>query len=116
LETITISGKIDCLYQTRDGRWKIVDYKTGRLPAADASAILEKYDVQLAIYALAVKSAIGRMPDAVEIVLVGDEVTSVSLDLTDEFLAATSRKIHDAIEFLRSGTGGGVADVLAAAR
>ncbi|MEX2288214.1 MAG: UvrD-helicase domain-containing protein [Planctomycetaceae bacterium] len=110
LGAVIISGKIDCLYQSRDGRWKIVDYKTGRLPARNAAAVLEKYDIQMAIYAFAVQAAIGRKPDSVEIILVGEEITPVSLDLTDAFLSTTSRKIDEAIQQLRRGNGASVSD------
>jgi DNA helicase-2/ATP-dependent DNA helicase PcrA len=44
--------KIDAVYQLDDGRFEIVDWKTGRAPADEAD--LERKQLQLALYRLAV--------------------------------------------------------------
>lgn len=65
-----ITGKLDCLLETADGRWAIVDYKTGKIPKGRGSAdVFAEYEMQLAIYALAVERLIGRRPDRAELLL-----------------------------------------------
>ena len=100
-EAIVISGQIDCLVQTAKGRWQVFDYKTGRAPDGAPETLLEKYDVQLTLYALAVQQAIGRLPDSVEIVLLGDEVLRIPLDLDERLLADVAERIDAAVRRLR---------------
>ena len=38
-ERAIIRGQIDCLIQTDRGDWKIIDYKTGRVPDDSAAAL-----------------------------------------------------------------------------
>jgi len=99
-ETI-IAGKIDCLLQTNDGRWLLLDYKTGQLPLTQPGAVIERYGLQLALYALAVRELIGRLPDAVEIIALDEGLHRIPLQLTREFLAAASRRVDGAVDRLR---------------
>ena len=55
---IVISGIIDCLAFNPDGSMLLVDYKTGKPPAADA--VPEGYAYQLAIYEKVVRERWGR--------------------------------------------------------
>lgn len=55
---IVISGIIDCLDFNPDGSMLLVDYKTGKPPAADA--VPEGYAYQLAIYEKVVRERWGR--------------------------------------------------------
>ena len=55
---IVISGIIDCLAFTPDGSMLLVDYKTGKPPAA--GAVPEGYAYQLAIYEKVVRERWGR--------------------------------------------------------
>ena len=57
-----LRGQIDLVLRGRDGSLTIVDYKTSRI---DASGVEEKaadYELQLRIYALAVRDIFGRAP------------------------------------------------------
>jgi DNA helicase-2/ATP-dependent DNA helicase PcrA len=45
-----VRGRIDAVFQDADGRWDLVDWKTGRRPSA---AQLRAKSVQLAAYRLA---------------------------------------------------------------
>ncbi|HJP66250.1 MAG TPA: ATP-dependent DNA helicase [Actinomycetota bacterium] len=54
----TISGRIDAIYGTPEGRWEIVDYKTGKPPRADD----ELAGLQLDLYALAATEVWGKDP------------------------------------------------------
>jgi ATP-dependent exoDNAse (exonuclease V) beta subunit len=96
-----IAGQIDCLFQTADGRWTLIDYKTGRLPLTQPGAIVEKYGVQMALYALAARELLGRLPDTVEIVAVHDEVRRYRVEVSKAFLAAISRRVDSAVAQLR---------------
>ena len=49
IEGIAIKGRIDAIYGVPDGRWEVVDWKTGQLPHADDPLA----GVQLDLYALA---------------------------------------------------------------
>lgn len=52
---LEISGVIDCMYENADGRWTIVDYKTGRVPTA-AEGKNAGYMYQLSLYRLAAET------------------------------------------------------------
>ncbi|MFN0053924.1 MAG: UvrD-helicase domain-containing protein [Planctomycetales bacterium] len=77
----TITGKLDVLLQGADGNWSVVDYKTGRLPPGNGpQAMLLDYEMQLAIYALAVERLTGTFPVRAELVLLRDEARRVGFD------------------------------------
>ncbi|MGH9025954.1 MAG: PD-(D/E)XK nuclease family protein, partial [Acidimicrobiia bacterium] len=54
-----VEGFIDLLYDSPDGL-VVVDYKTDRVGDDDLDALLDRYRVQGATYALALASALGR--------------------------------------------------------
>jgi len=99
-ELAVVTGKLDCLLHGADETWKIVDYKTGRVPSSDPAAIAEHFAIQLVLYAYAVRSMIGRFPDAIEIVTLHDEVRRFPLVLWDELIEPVSRRIDAAVWFL----------------
>ncbi|MFQ5731349.1 MAG: PD-(D/E)XK nuclease family protein [Planctomycetaceae bacterium] len=74
-----ISGQIDCLYRTGDDRWHLVDFKTGRQHADDPPALIDAYAVQLGLYAQAAAPLLGRPPDEVAIVQIGDAVRRLTV-------------------------------------
>ena len=101
-QTVTITGQIDCLVQTADDRWKIFDYKTGRVPQKHSAAILKKYEIQLLLYSLACREMLDRFPDSVELVLLqSDAVHRVPFEITKDVLSSVSRRIESAIQHLR---------------
>lgn len=53
LKSGLIQGTLDLLYQTQDGRWVILDYKTSRLEGATLEALGSRYQSQMMLYALA---------------------------------------------------------------
>jgi ATP-dependent helicase/nuclease subunit A len=57
-----LSGSIDGAYLLPDGRWQIVDYKTNQVTAAEVPSEAKKYELQLAVYALALEAATGEPP------------------------------------------------------
>ena len=57
-----IRGYIDCLYQDTAGAWRIVDYKTNDVTAAELDHITKRYEMQLYVYAMAAEQALGTSP------------------------------------------------------
>lgn len=66
-----LQGYLDCLWQDAAGDWRLIDYKTTTLVAADgepdtmqavAKEKAEEYRLQLEVYALAVEGAYGVRP------------------------------------------------------
>jgi DNA helicase-2/ATP-dependent DNA helicase PcrA len=56
LDGIVVGGRIDAVFGTADGRWEIVDYKTGQVPREDD----ELSRLQLDLYALACTEVWGK--------------------------------------------------------
>ena len=102
-EQAIVSGQIDCLIQTGDGTWKIIDYKTGRVPEGDPAALFEHFSIQLVLYAQAVRAMTGRLPDSIEIVALHEKIRRFPLTLWDEFLEDVTRRIDAAIGLLAAG-------------
>jgi len=100
--SITISGQIDSLLEMPDGTWMVIDYKTGRIPSEGPQGLLQRYDLQLALYAMAVREMIGRLPDSVELVLIHDHIERIPFPLTDDVLADIGARVDAAITWLRS--------------
>lgn len=57
-----LQGYIDCLYQSSDSRWHVVDYKTNQVSAKGVGELAEKYELQMLVYGLAVESFWGVGP------------------------------------------------------
>jgi ATP-dependent helicase/nuclease subunit A len=56
-------GFIDCLYQGRDGLWRLIDFKTHRTAGDETfAAVANQYAAQLLVYSLAVEQALGAPP------------------------------------------------------
>jgi ATP-dependent helicase/nuclease subunit A len=102
-EKAIVSGQIDCLVQTAEGRWKIIDYKTGRVPEGDPAALSEHFSIQMVLYSQAVRAMTGRLPDSIEIVALHDTIGRFPLTLWDEFLHRVSGRIDAAIGLLTRG-------------
>lgn len=57
-DEVVVQGRIDAIFERPQGGWEIVDFKTGRLPAADAAT-----DRQLELYALAAQEIWNKAPE-----------------------------------------------------
>jgi ATP-dependent exoDNAse (exonuclease V) beta subunit len=64
---VYIQGFIDCLYQGMSGEWRLLDYKTNRVTPESLSGVVESYEMQMLVYALAAERVL-KQPLA-EIVL-----------------------------------------------
>ena len=56
LDGFVVGGRIDAIFGTADGRWEVVDYKTGRMPAETDPLS----GLQLDLYALACTEVFGK--------------------------------------------------------
>lgn len=93
-----IAGFIDCVYQTADGLWMVIDYKTGKMSSGGSDAEkLVVYELQLGTYALAIRQLLGRIPDRVELVLLADDCRRLSLDVNEALLADVEKRLNAAI-------------------
>lgn len=54
LDGSLISGRIDCLYQTRDGQWTVLDYKTNDISLKELEEEAKEYKIQAWLYGLAI--------------------------------------------------------------
>lgn len=86
---LVLRGYVDRLDVTPDGRMRVVDYKTGRAPAAGFEA---KALFQMRFYALVLWRLRGRVPEMLQLVYLGsDEMVRYVPDEAD--LRATERKV-----------------------
>jgi ATP-dependent helicase/nuclease subunit A len=97
-----LRGSIDLLVE-REGAPLVVDYKTDRLDGADVAAHASRYEIQRAIYALAVAEAIGA--EEVEVAYVfleRPDEPAVSL-LGPEEMAAARGRLEETIARIGGG-------------
>jgi DNA helicase-2/ATP-dependent DNA helicase PcrA len=75
LGEFTVGGRIDAIFGSVDGPWEIVDWKTGRTPAADDPTL----GLQLDVYGLAAVEIWRKAPEDLSLTYLylasGDEVT-----------------------------------------
>ncbi len=57
-----LQGTLDCLYQDPTGDWHLLDYKTNQVSNADVPQLAEHYAMQMFVYSLACKQALGVAP------------------------------------------------------
>lgn len=101
-EDVVIAGIIDCLFQTDDGRWVVIDYKTGRFPKNRSNAsVLVDYEIQVGLYVQAVNALIGRTPDAVELALLQSGVRRVPFEVTLQRMDEINSRVERVIVQLR---------------
>lgn len=97
-DAITVSGSIDAVFQTADGGWVLLDYKTGpRLAQMTEEQLLEEYEFQLGVYTLAAQQLLGSRPDSIALAVVHDSVRTVELELTTERLEEIAGRLSHAI-------------------
>ena len=78
LDGVVVKGRIDAIFGEPGGPWEVVDYKTGRMPAADDDFA----GLQLDLYALACTEVFGKRAEDVRLtyfyVDAGEEVSRVA--------------------------------------
>jgi len=102
LKTVAvIAGTVDCLVQDQQDNWHLIDYKTGTL-AESSQEVMEKYGLQMTLYAIAIKELTSSFPKSIRIVQLAQTSRLVELDLTTEVLDQFKARIVTAILHLRS--------------
>ncbi|WP_298868158.1 exodeoxyribonuclease V subunit beta [uncultured Gimesia sp.] len=95
---LTIAGTIDMLFQADDGRWVLLDYKTGsRVAQMTEEQLIEEYEFQLGVYTLAVKQLIEGVPNSIGLAVVDDTISFVEFDLNKKRLGEISIRLSQAI-------------------
>ena len=94
---LQIRGQIDALYCDGDGRWHLIDFKTGRQHADDPAALIDAYGLQLHLYAEAAAALVGSVPDEVVIVHVDEAVRRFALPADVDAGAACSARLESAV-------------------
>ena len=89
-----ISGTIDCLFESEEGAWSVLDYKTGlRQQSTPAAELVADYEIQLGLYALAVRQFLKRLPDRIELVFIRNGVDRVSFQPTESKLEEITARV-----------------------
>ena len=99
---VNIVGQIDCLLETNQGEWRILDYKTGR-STPDSAVIQRRYEIQLCLYALAAAEALGRLPMRVEVVHLAQTAERHRFDMDEATLNDVRQRVDAAIGRLQRG-------------
>ncbi|MCG6154234.1 UvrD-helicase domain-containing protein [Rubinisphaera margarita] len=97
----TVVGTVDCLLRNERGEWHLIDYKTGRLPETP-EAVLEKFGIQMCLYALAIQEWTGNYPASIRIIQLGETIREVELKITDAIIAQFRSRIHAALRQARN--------------
>jgi len=63
----TLTGKIDLLFEDREGAWHIVDYKSDRVTEDELTHHASLYELQMLCYAGAAESCLGQPPESAEL-------------------------------------------------
>lgn len=97
IDGVTLTGKIDRIERTDEGRIAIVDYKTGE--PQDQKAVDK--DEQLTIYALAAEEALGIKPESLSLYFLEKGGGRVETKRNEKQLAKAKEKLAKQIDRLR---------------
>jgi ATP-dependent helicase/nuclease subunit A len=98
-----LRGQIDLILRGRDGNLKVVDYKTSRIGAGEVEEKSSDYELQLRIYALAVREIFGRPPAAAVLHFLHPDVIR-QVDITPEALRDAESAILRFFDARRGGS------------
>ncbi|MCL6588833.1 MAG: UvrD-helicase domain-containing protein [Firmicutes bacterium] len=94
-----VAGRLDRLLETSSGALALLDYKTHRISKGQALGVAAEYYWQLQLYALAVETLWGRLPEQALLFFVyPNELVSVPLDQTA--LRQTKTEIQKILRFV----------------
>jgi ATP-dependent exoDNAse (exonuclease V) beta subunit len=96
-----ILGTVDCLLQDSIGKWHLIDYKTGAVPT-DQNGLVQKFGVQMTLFALAIEQLTGTLPASIRIVQLAAEPQVHPFALSSALIDAKRHQINQAINWLRS--------------
>ncbi|MBI3864669.1 MAG: UvrD-helicase domain-containing protein [Planctomycetia bacterium] len=94
----SVAGTIDCLYESADGKWIVLDYKTGKVDRSTTEAeLLAEYEIQLGLYAVAVQQFTGRLPDRLELAFIREGTRRIVLKPDDAFVTGIVKRVTKAL-------------------
>ncbi|TAJ43976.1 ATP-dependent helicase [Methanofollis fontis] len=100
IDGVRFVGSIDRLERTPEGRYVVVDYKTGNSRAFTKKALPE--NIQLNLYSLAVQELFGELPERATFFFVKDK-KELSYAPTEETVAAFRERVSGYIQRIRAG-------------
>ncbi len=100
--SVLIAGTVDCLLQDEQNQWHLIDYKTGTL-AESTDQVMEKYGLQMTLYAMAIKELTSDFPKSIRIMQLAQTSRLVELDLRPEIFKQFQQRITAAIVSLQAG-------------
>ena len=87
-------GYLDCLYKDRQGRWKLLDYKSNRIESdEERERLVDHYAMQMYLYQKACESALGVSIDEATLCFLADKS-----EHTYEFDEQASEEVRNRIE------------------
>lgn len=101
-QDLVLSGTIDQLLELEDGRWVVVDFKTGRRLVDDPDRLRAEYELQMGVYALAVEQILGRLPDEVWLIHLRQADPVVRLEISPALLDRIRTTTQTALDQLLS--------------
>jgi ATP-dependent helicase/nuclease subunit A len=101
-DRLHLHGFIDCLYQDKSGNWRLLDFKTNRISAAEIASAAAQYELQLGVYALAVEGILGKSPAELTLCLLYAKEEH-RFEWNAEMRKRTIDRVTSAIETIRSG-------------
>ncbi len=103
LDATRVAGTVDLVFEDADGRWELVDHKSGRPSTEeDAAEGAERYRLQLGLYALALARWLGRPPAAWSVYFLDSAVTHRH-SLATEDLKAVESEAREALRGMAAG-------------
>ncbi len=98
-----IKGTIDCLFQDASGDWHIIDYKAIADVSKSEAVVVNQYQLQLAVYAMAVERLFGTLPKTARLARLGSPLKIHEVSLAAESMTDAANRIDTAIASLRAG-------------
>lgn len=99
---LLISGTIDQLLESAEGKWIVADFKTGRRLIDDPEQLRAEYELQLGIYALAVEQILGRLPDEVWLIHLRRSDPVIRFKLDEALISRVRKSARRAIQRLQA--------------
>ncbi|MGB5932105.1 MAG: PD-(D/E)XK nuclease family protein, partial [Anaerolineae bacterium] len=86
-----VHGVVDALYQSEEGQWVVVDFKTDRIKIGDVDKRTEEYLVQLSLYQRGMQMALGKPPQVIVYYL----FPGVPIEIDGDVLLEVRAKVHN---------------------
>lgn len=102
LDGTEVAGTLDLLIEDGDGRWELIDYKSGTGNGCTCEEASARYRLQLGLYALAASRWIGRPIDGWSIYFLASSQT-VGDDLSEDDLGRAEAEAREILAGIAAG-------------